>query len=376
MPTKATTGNSQPKAIKVIYDQDGFGERDHNLYGLLVLLQAPGVELIGITTVSGREWSPRQTPQALEVLKLLGRSEIPVAPGAVFPLINSAARTARWEQVHGPLFDAMCLDLDPDNAPSELDPFWLPPGDPTSTDLGSGQPGGPSLPLAESAAVFMVRMARQYPGEISIVAAGPLTNLALAVRLDPEFPRLVKEVLFVGGRFMPYSRTGQFSRAPGRREANLRHDPEAAHIVLTAKWRSLVCLPRDLTDPIRITREMHETIARARTPVGRFIKTLPYDLYAKGDALAAALCVEPGLIKSTDAVCLDIDLSQGPNHGCLVNWRDEEFVPKPHAGPVRVVTAIHEQAFARHFVSWCTADSHLKGTRFQRKDAKVRRSQR
>ena len=333
---------------KVIYDQDGLGERDHNLYGLLVLLQAPGVELVGLTTVSGREWSPRQTPRALEVLRLLNRSKVTVAPGAVFPLINSVARTARWEHVHGPLFDAMCLDQDPDNPPSDLDPFWLPPPAPGSMPV--------SLPT-EHAAVFMTRMARKYPGEISIVATGPLTNLALAIRLDPEFPRLVKEVFFVGGRFMPYSKTGQFSRAPGRREPNLRHDPEAAHIVLTAEWGrgGLTCLPRDLTDTVHVTRQMHEKIAHARTPIGRFIKTLPHDLYAKGDALAAAVFAAPALIKTTDAVCLDVDLSNGPSHGCLINWRDETFAPKGHASPIRIVTAIHEKPFAQNILTWCTA---------------------
>ena len=201
--------------------------------------------------------------------------------------------------------------------------------------------------------MFMVRMARDYPGEISIVATGPLTNLALACKLDPLFPRLIKTVWFVGGRFQPYTKPGLFSRAPGRREANLRHDPETAHIVLQAEWGSLVCLPRDLTDTVQVSREMHERIGRARTPVGQFIKTLPYELYAKGDALAAALCADPGLVAKTDAVCLDVDLSQGPNHGCLINWRDESFAPQPHPPPVRVVTAIYETRFARQFVAWC-----------------------
>ena len=345
---------------KVIYDQDGFGERDHNFYGLLVLLQAPGVELVGITTVSGREWSPRQRPRALEALQALGWTEIPVVGGAVFPLVNSAARNARWEQAHGPLFDALCFDLDPDNLPSELDPFWLPEAGAEAARRGARSKAAasrrtPKAEPSEPAAVFMVRMARQYPGEISLVAVGPLTNLALACRLDPEFPRLIKALWFVGGRFQPYSRTGHFSRAPGRREANLRHDPEAAHIVLQAEWASITCLPRDLTDPVRVTREMHERIARARTPVGRFIKSLPYEFHAKGDALAAALSAEPELIAKTDAVCLDVDLSQGPNHGCLINWRDEAFAPVPHPPPIRVVTALHEKAFARQFAAWCTA---------------------
>jgi purine nucleosidase len=202
----------------------------------------------------------------------------------------------------------------------------------------------------------MTRMARKHPGELAIVATGPLTNLALACRLDPDFPRLVKELIFVGGRFMPFSRTGTFTRCPSRREVNFRHDPEAAHIVLQANWNRLVCLPRDLTDPIRVTAEMHEALAKARTPLGRFVKGLKHDLYAKGDALAAAVCADPGLILDRDAVCLDVDLDpHGANYGQLLNWRDLDHAPAHHGPPVEVVTSINEKAFAQAFVRWCSA---------------------
>ena len=340
---------------KVIYDQDGLGRRDHNLYGLFLLLQAPGVELVGLTTVSGREWSPRQVPRALLDLELLGPPEIPVAQGAVFPLVNSPARSAAWESLHGPLFDTLCHELHELDQPTDADPFYIPGflEDPPRTKA-----------VDEPAAAFMVRMARKHPGELAIVATGPLTNLALACRLDPEFPRLVKEVVFVGGRFMPYSRTGYFTRCPSRREVNFRHDPEAAHIVLQANWNRLVCLPRDLTDPIRVTAEMHEAVAKARTPVGRFVKGLKYDLYAKGDAIAAAVCIEPGLVADRDRVCLDVDLDpQGANYGQLLNWRDIDHCPAHHGPPVEVVTSVNEKAFTQAFVRWCLSRTKGKGHR-------------
>ncbi len=428
---------------KVIYDQDGLGLRDHNLYGLFLLLQAPGVELVGLTTVSGREWSPRQVPRALRVLEQLGRPEIPVSGGAVFPLLNSPARSAAWESLHGPLFDTLCHELHELDEPTDADPFWVPPSESfPSPNLSQGrdssverrssgagwradfgadrakdvaqrrwhspEPKAEGEPLGkqyaksissrgphrkmpsdrpdatrateefrptEPAAVFLTRMARKHPGEISIVATGPLTNLALACRLDPEFPRLVKEVFFVGGRFMPYSRAGYFTRCPSRREINFRHDPEAAHIVLQAPWSRLVCLPRDLTDPIRVTAAMHAAVARARTPVGRFMKDLlKHELSSKGDALAAALCIEPGLIEASDSVCLDVDLNpHGANYGCLLNWRDIDHCPAHHGPPVEVITQINEAAFAKAFVRWCSAKPRMVGRKKAQKTQKTKR---
>ena len=331
---------STSRVTKVIYDQDGLGRRDHNLYGLFVLLQAPGVELIGLTTVSGREWSPRQAPRALRTLELLGRPDIPVAPGAIFPLVNTAARTALWEACHGRLFDLACFELDTEAG--ETDPFWLPP-------IDEGQPD--TRALEESAAAFLVRMARQHPGELSIVATGPLTNLALACRLDPRFPQLVHELIFVGGRFRDPD--PGFTRGFGRHEINFRHDPEAAHIVLHATWNRLTCLPRDLTDGLHVTRDMHAAIALARTPLARFVKRLEFDLSGKGDALAAALCAEPSLVKASDELCMDVDLDRGANYGVTLSWMNEAGVPALHGPPVRVITAVKEKAFAQTVVAWC-----------------------
>jgi purine nucleosidase len=351
---------------KVIYDQDGLGRRDHNLYGLLVLLQAPGVELVGLSTVSGREWSSRQVPRARQVLDLLGRPEVPVVGGAVFPLLNSPARSAAWESMHGALFDRLCFESADLEEPTEADPFWV-PVDEGNPSFGARPTVGPT---AEPAAVFMTRMARQHPGELSIVATGPLTNLALACRLDPTFPRLVKEVIFVGGRFRPFSLGGHFTRTPSRREANFRHDPEAAHIVLQAEWTRLLCLPRDLTDTVCISPEMHAAITKARTPVGRFVAELPYEFYTKGDALAAAVCAQPGLVKATDKVCLDVDLSPGANYGCTLNWREVEFAPATNQRPVEVVTAVDEEAFAKLFELWCKGKNRKIGRKKAQKAQK------
>ena len=95
-------------------------------------------------------------------------------------------------------------------------------------------------PLDEDAAHFLVRMVRKYPHEITIYAGGPMTNLALAIAIDPEFPALAKELVFMGGSLNPGTDDPEFANTP-RHEFNLWFDPEAAHIVLRAPWKKIVC---------------------------------------------------------------------------------------------------------------------------------------
>ena len=84
---------------KVIVDQDAFG--GPGFQPILMLMNAPGVELLGITTVSGDGWQPEETSRTLRMLELVERTDIPVAAGATFPLINSKRLTEARERLHG-----------------------------------------------------------------------------------------------------------------------------------------------------------------------------------------------------------------------------------------------------------------------------------
>src|SRR3984885_16205107 len=84
-------GAQEPGARrKVIIDQDAFGPAGSNLQAILMLLQAPDVEVLGITIVSGDGWRDEEVDHTLRLLEIDGRTEVPVVPGAVLPLVNSA----------------------------------------------------------------------------------------------------------------------------------------------------------------------------------------------------------------------------------------------------------------------------------------------
>src|SRR5258708_37550921 len=97
--------NASPESHRrlVIIDQDAYGPAGSNLQAILLLLQASDVEVLGITIVSGDGWRDEEVDQTLPLLEIANRADVPVIPGAVLPLVNSATRTKAWETLYGNL---------------------------------------------------------------------------------------------------------------------------------------------------------------------------------------------------------------------------------------------------------------------------------
>lgn len=242
---------AQSARRKVVIDDDGFGLMQ------VMLLRAVDVEVLGITTVSGNAWANRVTAQALRGLELIGRTDMPVVPGATLPLLNSEVQTERWEALYGKLTWKGAWMRQWVEPTLQGAPIYHGPADPV--DLPGGNPT--TRPSAEIAANFLIRMVHAYPGEVTIIACGPLTiiacgpltNLSLAQRLDPAFAGLAKELVYMGGSLNPRQRldnpaAAQFAREfvnTPRREFNIRFDPEAASIVSRSPWRRITVVPVD-----------------------------------------------------------------------------------------------------------------------------------
>src|ERR1700732_2361495 len=98
--------NAKPESHRrmVIVDQDAFGPAGSNLQAILLLLQASDVEVLGITVVSGDGWRDEEVDQTLRLLEIAERTDVPVVPGAVLPLVNSPSRTKAWETLYGKLY--------------------------------------------------------------------------------------------------------------------------------------------------------------------------------------------------------------------------------------------------------------------------------
>ncbi len=179
----------------VIIDQDTSGPGGSNIMSMMALLQSPQVEVLGITVVTGNAWRDDEARHALRMLELIGRSDVPVALGAVFPLVRTQEETrlltplmgkvawlGAWGQQLSTLPAAPAGLVEPPRPPAPLGPWDTPP-------LVEGEPH--TKPTTEDAAHFLIRQVRAHPHQVTIYAAGPLTNIALAVALDPPLRRIV-----------------------------------------------------------------------------------------------------------------------------------------------------------------------------------------
>lgn len=304
---------------KIIIDQDAFGPASSNLQAILMLMQAPDVEVLGITVTSGDGWRDEEVGHVLRLLEIAGRTEIPVYAGAVFPLVNTQARNKLWEQLYGPLYyKGAWTEVWPDQgalqrSPYHADPYLVPPS----------PAGTPKLKVQkESAANFLVRKVHEFPGQITVWAGGPLSNLAVAAALDPQFASLARELVFMGGSFNPIAADNAFAaeyiNAP-RREFNMRWDPEAASIVLHQPWPKILQVPVDPTTKTFFKPEFFKEIAKGKAPFDDYLAKYGQS-FPMWDELAAAVWLDPSIITQSSTVLEDVDTSFSASYGNTLSW--------------------------------------------------------
>jgi len=323
----------------VIVDQDASGPAGTDQQSMLVLLQSPDVEVLGITVVTGDGWRDEEVAHTLRMLELIGRTDVPVAPGAVYPLVRTQEATKLWEQTYGKVVYQGAWRAN-GHGPWEVPA--LREGNPTTK------------PIDEDAAHFLVRMVRKYPKQVTIYAAGPMTNLALAISIDPQFAELTKGLVFMGGSINPRSDNPEFATNP-RHEFNLWFDPEASHIVLRAHWPTIICTTVDVSIQTQLTQPMLDEISKVQTPVAQYMAR--YSRAGRSylwDELAAAAWLDPNLITNERPLFMDVSIDHGSSYGDVVVWSDRE---KP-ALDVQLVHAQMEvdvKKFEQFFVKLMTA---------------------
>ncbi|WP_262059795.1 nucleoside hydrolase [Streptomyces sp. STR69] len=275
---------------------------------LAYLLASPEIELVGIGTVSGNVTSAQAARNTLALLALAGHPAVPVAVGAADP--QAGTYTGAVPHIHG--HNGIGDITVPDSAHSAAE---------------------------QRAAELIISLARQHHGNLRILTTGPLTNIAEALRLEPELPTRIRDITIMGGAAL---QTGNISPVA---EANIGNDPEAAAEVLAAPW-PITLVPLDVTLSHTLEETDRQTLLDSTSPLPRALGdmlNLYFDFYrstygrrccAIHDPLAAAIAV--GGVKPTLAPVVDVvvDATHGPGRGqtiCDLRGRYLDYPAQPGA---------------------------------------------
>ena len=292
--------------LPLLLDTD-IGSDIDDAVALAYLLAQPRCQLLGITTVSGEPH--RRAALARALCRAAGRGDVPVHVGLESPLV-AAPLQPRAPQ-------AEVLDAD------ALTEFT---NRPTAVD-------------------FLRETIRARPGEITLLAIGPLTNLGVLFTLDPELPTLLKQVVLMGGAY--WTRAAGHTGATGA-EWNLRCDPHAAAVVFRAPVPALKAVGLDVTTQCQMpSAEVRQKFASAGPALGLvsqmaevWFRQRPEITFH--DPLAAALIFEPGLCETTRrTIQIDTDSPRAQGQ----TYFDSDI----DGGPHEVAQTVDAEAFFRHY---------------------------
>jgi inosine-uridine nucleoside N-ribohydrolase len=314
------------------------------MQSILAIIHSPETEVLGITVLTGDQWRDEEVQHTLRLMEIIGRTDIPVVPGAAFPLVNRKEYIAKWETLYGKVIYQGAWNFAPKgqsvHGPAEIPS--MPEGTPTTK------------PASEDAAHFLVRMVRRFPHEVTIYAAGPMTDLALAIALDPEFPQLAKELIVMAGSINPTSDDPEFHLSP-KREFNFWMDPEASHAVLHARWPRFVLTTVDISLKTRMEKSLIEQIRKSPTPAAQYVAKYASrgDVNYMWDELAAVAWLDPGIITRSEKLYVDVNIDHGAGYGDTLVWAQGK---QPGLGEalVDVQVDLDKDKFYREFADLLT----------------------
>jgi len=255
-------------------------------FTFLLALASPEIKLEALTTTQGNVTIDKATRNALSVLELARASHIPVAAGSTFPLVGPLRVSAL---VHG------------------------------ESGIGNSRlPEPQTKPVAQHAVDYLIERVLAEPNEISIFPIAPLTNIAMAIRKEPQFAKAVKELVIMGGAIQEAGNMSPLA------EFNIFVDPHAAHIVFHAGI-PITLIPLDVTHKCLLKQEHVDRLLKINSPISRFIRDA-LEVYLKfshdhgfegcalHDPLTLATILTPELLTLKEYY-VDVDISGGVSMG-------------------------------------------------------------
>ncbi len=321
---------------KILLDADMVDAFDDGVT-MLMLAADPKIELVGVTTASGNSWAQAGTASALYQLEIAGKSNIPVAMGTELPLRPQRHENMPLERKMFGIGRDIWLGSFGLSKPKSWQEFYT----------QNYRAKATAQPTSEDAVDFIINTIRQNPGEITIAAIGPCTNLALAIRKAPDIVPLVKRVIYMGGSFFI---DGNVTPAA---EFNWWFDPEAARITVRAPFKEQIVVGLDVAEKIVFEKHHYDRFQKTlngnalgkllqKSHVGVGFETKAGYTHFVWDVLVAAIIIDPSLITKKETYFIDVNDQFGLSYG--------QSLAFPLDGPqgsrqARIVLDIDEERF-------------------------------
>ncbi len=315
---------------KIIFNTDSGPFNDDGV-ALVMLLQSPSkVAIQGITVVPGNVWALQGAEYMLAHVKMMNRTDIPVFVGAEAPLVHTAAiAKAAAEKFGKQTYIGAFADKPPRTQSDLKKPFY----------------GFTGLePQTKNAVDFIIETIEHNPGRITFLEIGPMTNLAMALRIKPDLETKIKRLVFMGGSVY----------APGNSNAtaefNFWFDPEAAQIVLRSKIPVKVMFGLDVCNHAPLPQALFREIVAAKTPVTKIYEEdfgkSPYPAFLSNhpqpaflwDELAAGYLIDASFAAKPESMFLDVDTKFSADYGRVIRL-DRKLAPD--ATPVQVMLGLN-----------------------------------
>ncbi len=340
------------ETTKVILDSDMRYLTD-DMYTLMFLLQADAagyIDLLGVTTANPGVRTEVEAQMALSMLERVGRSDIPVYVGENTPLDGmwyaDSELVSKWNLRTR---DSMIASIDPH---SEVDYSSMNLGGEYDPALNESS----LVPETQTAWKFMTEQVANNPGEVIIMSIGSCTNTALAVQNDPDFAGNTAGIYYMGGI------TPEDAGAIGNGSFNWASDAKAVNVCLEADFPKQVLIPSEISETVKMTKDVMDRIVAGDTPVSSFMKEFVYPTWEAEpervqsfwDVVTPAVLMIPDIVDNTATRYMTLCEEIGPFKGLIKQWEDGK---QPEGlNPVQVVWTINNDVYWNFLVDLYTTN--------------------
>lgn len=285
---------------KVLIDTDMVEGFDDGM-ALMMLLSATNVDVVGVTTVTGNTWVQEGVAYAIRQMEICRKDSVPIIVGSEYPLREGRLSTLKNEVLANPGPDYLWLGAVEYDRVDDWRNFYV-------EHYGEQ----PSLsPTYGDAADFIISMLHKYPGELTLLAIGPCTNIAKALMKEPGVERLAREIVYMGGSYFIGGNTTPYS------EYNVFFDPEATALCLRTPFARQTIASLDVCNNVIMDKNRYDDMC-SKIKDERLLQIF-HNCFHYGDfqehpdvssciwdVISAAVTIDRNIVKSSKTVRVDV----------------------------------------------------------------------